>query len=370
MDAMGSIGWIAAIAALVLLVIVGIFFKSRFSPSQKKQSGTKKDDNAKVADEAGMTLMGYAARLNRRREEIRVHVRKVRKKQIKLLRLEHDAITEKIKNLESSFISHQKLYKETKETLEILKGNHLVVKIEEAQAALEQGNSTLAEALLEATAQDDKGNAAIAAFRRGQLAEDMANFSKAMEYFEYAVDYDKEKTPLYLLAAGYTADKLGLYEYALHWYETLIHIREENDPNTPEHALAINNLASLYKHRGHPEEAEPLYRKALEIEEKNYGENHPSLATSLNNLALLYVAQQRYAEAKALYKRAIAILEEHFPHGHPHLDAARKNYQEMKLSKMLADAKVDLNSPEKAVGQFAEVIFRGRLDEEDTKELK
>ena len=56
-------------------------------------------------------------------------------------------------------------------------------------------------------------------------------------------------------------------------------------------------------------EAEPLYRRSLEIREKQLGADHPDVAHSLNNLAGLYQAMGRYAEAEPLYKRSLEIRE-------------------------------------------------------------
>ena len=58
-----------------------------------------------------------------------------------------------------------------------------------------------------------------------------------------------------------------------------------------------------------PAQAEPLYRRALEIRERALGPDHPDVVASLNNLAGLYALEQRYAEAEPLYRRALAINE-------------------------------------------------------------
>ena len=72
-------------------------------------------------------------------------------------------------------------------------------------------------------------------------------------------------------------------------------------------ATSLNNLAALYKEQGRYADAEPLYKRALAIDEKAVGPDHPDVATSLNNLAALYKEQGRYADAEPLYKRALAI---------------------------------------------------------------
>jgi tetratricopeptide (TPR) repeat protein len=66
-------------------------------------------------------------------------------------------------------------------------------------------------------------------------------------------------------------------------------------------------LAKLYQDQRKYEEAEPLLKRALQINEKRLGPEHPNTATSLNNLALLYQAQGKYEEAEPLLKRALQI---------------------------------------------------------------
>ena len=54
---------------------------------------------------------------------------------------------------------------------------------------------------------------------------------------------------------------------------------------------------------------EPLMQRALTIAEASYGPDHPNVATSLNNLAQLLQDTKRLAEAEPLYRRALAIDE-------------------------------------------------------------
>jgi hypothetical protein len=56
-----------------------------------------------------------------------------------------------------------------------------------------------------------------------------------------------------------------------------------------------------------PAEAELMMRRALRIDEQNYGENHPDIATSLSNLASLLQYTNRHEEAEYLSKRQLEI---------------------------------------------------------------
>ena len=61
--------------------------------------------------------------------------------------------------------------------------------------------------------------------------------------------------------------------------------------------------------QGFYKSAEPLYRRALEIVEKEWGA-HPRLILPLNNLAWLYMQQRRYHDSEPLLRKAIEIAEE------------------------------------------------------------
>ncbi len=62
---------------------------------------------------------------------------------------------------------------------------------------------------------------------------------------------------------------------------------------------------------GKYEQAIPLWRKALELGEREFGPVHPTTATLLNTLVALYRAQGRYAEADRLDARAKEIRAKH-----------------------------------------------------------
>ena len=63
--------------------------------------------------------------------------------------------------------------------------------------------------------------------------------------------------------------------------------------------------------------AEPLFRRALAINEKALGPDHPAVATDLNNLALLLQNKGDYAGAEPLFRRALAIREKALGPNHP-----------------------------------------------------
>jgi CHAT domain-containing protein/Tfp pilus assembly protein PilF len=90
-------------------------------------------------------------------------------------------------------------------------------------------------------------------------------------------------------------------------------------PNHPDVAQSLNNLAELYKDQGRYADAEPLFKRSLDIAEKASGPNHPEFAGSLDNLASLYIHQGRYADAEPLIKRSLAIYEKTLGPNHPYV---------------------------------------------------
>ncbi|MBK6958450.1 MAG: tetratricopeptide repeat protein [Nitrosomonas sp.] len=82
-------------------------------------------------------------------------------------------------------------------------------------------------------------------------------------------------------------------------------------------ATSLNNLAELYRTQGQYEKAEPLYQRALTIRVKALGSDHSDVATSLNNLAVLYFSLGQYDKAEPLYQRSLVIKEKALGPDHP-----------------------------------------------------
>ena len=70
----------------------------------------------------------------------------------------------------------------------------------------------------------------------------------------------------------------------------------------------MNQLGLYLWARGQFPAAEPLYRRALEIDERSLGPEHPNVAIRLNNLARLLQDTNRMDEAEPLMRRALEIL--------------------------------------------------------------
>jgi tetratricopeptide (TPR) repeat protein len=93
----------------------------------------------------------------------------------------------------------------------------------------------------------------------------------------------------------------------------------------PELATGLNNLAELLKSTNRLSDAEPLYRRAVAIAEGSCGTEHPNVAISLTNLAELPHATNRLSEAEMLNRRALAIFEASYGPEHPHVAIGLNN---------------------------------------------
>ncbi len=140
------------------------------------------------------------------------------------------------------------------------------------------------------------------------------------------------KVALYLLQRGRYREAEPLFQRALQIQERIL--------GSDHHDVAriLNSLAALNALQAKYREAEPLYRRALHIWEHALGSDHPDVAPALNNLAEISLAQSRYADAEPLYRRALHILEQVLGPDHPlvatllsnlaHLSQLQSNYAE------------------------------------------
>gem|GEM_PF-920000 len=136
-----------------------------------------------------------------------------------------------------------------------------------------------------------------------------------------------QQPPWQLAAAdlSFTLNQLALFwkSQARHaeaepLYRRALEIDEASyGPDHPKVAIDLNNLAALLQATNRLAEAEPLFRRALKIDEASYGPDHSEVAIDLNNLAQLLQATNRLGEAEPLYRRALKIDEASYGPDHP-----------------------------------------------------
>jgi tetratricopeptide (TPR) repeat protein len=147
-------------------------------------------------------------------------------------------------------------------------------------------------------------------------------YAAAVEDFREAADLVPSGEALvrseYLNRLGMVAHRAGIFPVAGTALAEALSIRERVlNPEQPDVAASLNNLALLLKDTNRLSEAEPLYRRSLAIVEKSYGPDHPAVAIRLNNLASLLKDTNRLSEAEPLYRRSLAIVEKSYGPDHP-----------------------------------------------------
>ena len=90
-------------------------------------------------------------------------------------------------------------------------------------------------------------------------------------------------------------------------------------------ASDLDGLAGVLKDQGDFVGSERLFKRALEIYEKELGPNHPETATTLNNLGSALHAQGDSIHAQPLFERALTIYENKLGSQHPYTAATLHN---------------------------------------------
>ncbi len=130
-----------------------------------------------------------------------------------------------------------------------------------------------------------------------------------------------------------TADYLrgrARFEQAEPLYKRALHIEEQlGGPDQLRMATPLYGLALLYYEQGKYTQAEPLAQRALSLWEHALSPEDPELARPLIGLAIIYLAQGQYTQTELLCQRALWVREQALGHGHPLLIAPLTNLAEV-----------------------------------------
>ena len=141
-----------------------------------------------------------------------------------------------------------------------------------------------------------------------------ANYTKAIPLFVESIQTAKieKKWPLYfnsLIDLAHVYIHLDDYPNAeFYLVQAYKFIRKNADASELlQYAILMTDLANVYFEEADYGKAEPLYLKALEINDNALNNYHPALALSLTNLGKLYFTIGDYSKAEPLYLRAYKI---------------------------------------------------------------
>jgi tetratricopeptide (TPR) repeat protein len=123
-------------------------------------------------------------------------------------------------------------------------------------------------------------------FTQSELVAEPPGWGQHMEAADTAENEDEKKE--HLLAALALAEKQG--------------------PAGPHLGESLNFLGIFNFERGDFKEAELLFRRAVSVRERAFGEDNESVTQSLTNLAEVYCAQDRETDALQLLDRVLSIM--------------------------------------------------------------
>ena len=167
--------------------------------------------------------------------------------------------------------------------------------------------------------------------RPGLQAYDQHRWSDAAVAFEAVLRDVENSAPRSPLAAmtlyylgstrqqqGRPADAEPLFRRALDIFEAQSAVADREAARV--YGYTLNDLATVYaseaKESTEPsvtqkkfEQAEPLFRRALAVREEALGQDHRDVGKSLENLMFLYVDWRRWTEADVAAQRAVSFYE-------------------------------------------------------------
>src|SRR5579871_4712838 len=147
------------------------------------------------------------------------------------------------------------------------------------------------------------------AFEQGRYAEAVALDRDALEAAEQKFTAESVEVAACLNDLAGVDTALGKFDEAESLYRRALNIWSKIPNSEASEAQVLSNLGVLLRSRGRYPEAETIARQSLEIHARVFGAEHPDTATTLGNLGELYSVEGRYAEAEAAFRRALAIRE-------------------------------------------------------------
>ena len=156
-------------------------------------------------------------------------------------------------------------------------------------------------------------------------AYDKEKYRQLAETFTLASTHLEDRAGDWALWAGHFWSKLGDAKSALDCRQKMVQKLEASMPDSPELAIAYNNLGTTYSELGDHKQALKYKLKDLAICEKVLPDSHLSLATSYNNVGNTYGALGDHKKALEYLLKALAIREQVLPEDHPNIAAAYNN---------------------------------------------
>ena len=247
-----------------------------------------------------MTLAQFENKQRELRDRITAEMQTAHKDEMAQLRNQMDTVNARLREPEKA-LEEAKVRIADLEARLAREGNQIgPERLAEARAALARLDYSVADEIfaeIEARNALAVEESARVAFGRGEVAEAEIRWADAADHYARSAALNPDFDSLF--KARLFAWRTGTYADALRWGEQLLATARASEDQS-QLAAALNEHALSLKAMGRYDDAEPLYRQALEIGAATIGRAHPAYATHLNNLAVLHMDQERWAEAEPL----------------------------------------------------------------------
>ncbi len=109
--------------------------------------------------------------------------------------------------------------------------------------------------------------------------------------------------------SGLEARNKGDYKRAEELFSAAVREADNGGKSDDKLCDSLNTLAVLLVDAGKPENAEPLFKRVLSIQEAKLPPDNLDLARTMSNLAMCYQQQGKLSDAEPLSRRTLAIVE-------------------------------------------------------------
>ncbi|MEM7584724.1 MAG: tetratricopeptide repeat protein, partial [Acidobacteriota bacterium] len=156
-----------------------------------------------------------------------------------------------------------------------------------------------------------RGLAALAA-GKGDIDSALSFNLRALRIQEAVGEARKERART-LAEIALLSQLQGHDPFAEHFYRAVLEDGDGAGLQPTEVATIAGNLGAMCARSGRYVEAEPFYRQAVEVRQRELGPDDPGLAPVLYDLANLYLRLDRYADAAPHFEHALRIREKTAP---------------------------------------------------------
>jgi serine/threonine-protein kinase len=187
----------------------------------------------------------------------------------------------------------------------------------DAAAMFEEARTRLPEVASSALEAETHGNLGVVLTRAGRQKEARAPLEQALALARAAQPLDVQAVALAAERLGTVLRDLGEREQALLLLEESWAARQALAPADPRRAETALRLGSWYLVAGRMEQADALYRAALEVRRAELPANLPELARTIEANAILANARNHTDEAIDLFRESLALRREALGNQHP-----------------------------------------------------